>query len=80
MNINQISIAVFPDGRMDTRNTAIYLGVSEKTLAMWRCSGNTPQFIKRGNRIFYFKSDLDNWNSQKYKSTAQARLKESNND
>ena len=53
-------INMFPDGRMDTQNSADYLGLSQKTLAMKRCQGTGPKFIKRG-RIFYFKEDLDTW-------------------
>ncbi len=55
-----ITIAMFPDGRLDTKNAARYLGLKEKTLAMMRGSGTGPKFIKRG-RIFYFKDDLDSW-------------------
>ena len=67
-------VLIFPDGRMDTRNAGAYLGLSEKTLAMFRCSGTGPKFIKRG-RIFYYQEDLDQWLNQggRVTSTAQAR-------
>ncbi len=55
-----ISIAIFPDGRLDTKNASRYLVLKEKTLAMMRGNGKGPKFIKRG-RIFYFKDDLDSW-------------------
>lgn len=55
-----IKFVIFPDGRMDTKNASRYLGLKEKTLAMMRCDGTGPQFIKRG-RIFYYKEDLDSW-------------------
>jgi hypothetical protein len=61
--INEVTVEkvmMFPDGRLNTRNTSAYLGLSEKTLAMKRCDGTGPKFIKRG-RIFYFKNDLDEW-------------------
>lgn len=66
-------IYIYPDGRLDGRNTARYLGVKEKTLAMWRGNGSGPRFIKRG-RIFYYKEDLDAWLNEKgrHRSTAQA--------
>lgn len=69
------SICYYPDGRLDTKNTSLYLGLRPKTLAMWRSNGKGPKFIKRG-RIFYFKEDLDNWLNEKGKfiSSAQARL------
>ena len=53
-------VVAYPDGRMDAKNAAIYLGLSPKTLAMKRCQGTGPKFVKRG-RIFYFKDDLDAW-------------------
>ena len=73
--VKQDEILVLPDGRMDTRSAAGYLGVAEKTLAMWRCQGTGPRFIKRG-RVFYFKEDLDAWLGQatRVSSTAQAKL------
>ena len=59
-SIDQRKVVVLPDGRLNTANAAIYTGFSEKTLAMMRCKGLGPKFIKRG-RIFYFKTDLDEW-------------------
>ena len=53
-------VVMFPDGRLDGKNAANYLGLKEKTLAMMRWNGTGPKFIKRG-RIFYFKEDLDHW-------------------
>lgn len=55
-----VEVIILPDGRLDVPNAADYLGLSQKTLAMMRCQGTGPQFIKRG-RIFYFKEDLDEW-------------------
>jgi hypothetical protein len=70
--VTPIQVVSYPDGRMDTHNTAIYIGLSEKTLAMSRCSGTGPPFVKRG-RIFYFKEDVDAWlSTARYTSTAQA--------
>jgi len=77
-----IEIQIYPDGRMDSENAAKYLEISEKTLAIYRCNGTSPKFIKRGRRVFYFQSDLDEWLNEipKCTSTSQARLrKEINN-
>jgi hypothetical protein len=73
-HIRQVDILIFPDGRLDTKNAAVYLGLSEKTLAMMRCQGTGPRFIKRG-RVFYYQEDLDAWLAQaaRVTSTAQAR-------
>ena len=63
---------------MNTRNTSKYTGLSDKTLAMMRCNGTGPKFIKRG-RIFYFQSDIDDWMNAngRLTSTAQAKHKTS---
>lgn len=67
---------VFPDGRMKARDAAFYTGFSEGTLANWRVEGKGPGFVKRGNRIFYLKSVLDEWllGSGLSLTTAHARL------
>ncbi len=68
-----IAITVYPDGRVDARNAALYIGLKEKTLAMMRTHGTGPRFIKRG-RIFYFVSDLDEWlQARLVTSTAQLK-------
>ncbi len=69
------AVTLYPDGRMDTKNSSTYVGLSEKTLAMMRCSGKGPKFVKRG-RIFYFQSDIDEWMnaSGRLTSTAQAKV------
>jgi hypothetical protein len=41
-------------------------------MAMMRCEGTGPEFIKRG-RVFYFKDDVDAWLAEaRYTSTAEA--------
>jgi Helix-turn-helix domain len=65
-------VVMYPDGRMDVKNAAAYTGLAEKTLAMMRCEGKGPKYIKRG-RVFYFKEDLDSWlQVGRVVSTAQA--------
>jgi len=56
----EIEVTIFPDGRMDTRNAPNYVGLSEKTLAMIRCAGSGPKFVKL-ELIFYFREDIDEW-------------------
>ena len=72
--VTPIQVRTYPDGRMDTKNASTYTGLSEKTLAMMRCNGNGPKYVKRG-RIFYFTADVDEWmNSEgRLTSTAQAK-------
>ncbi len=57
-SVQGIAVQVLPDGRMDTKNAARYCGLSEKTMAMKRCTGTGPKYVKRG-RIFYHRADLD---------------------
>jgi hypothetical protein len=75
MEIDQVKVTAYPDGRLDTSNAARFLGVSTKTLAMMRSAGTGPKFVKRG-RVFYFVNDLSDWVSAQPRvtSTAQARL------
>ena len=67
------NIKVLLDGRMDTESAAAYLGLAIKTLAMRRCDGTGPKFVKRG-RVFYYRDDLDEWlRAGRVGSTAEAR-------
>ncbi len=72
--IKSIEVVTYPDGRMDTCNTSKYTGLSDKTLAMMRCNGNGPKFVKRG-RIFYFQSDIDDWMNANGRMTSTAQAK-----
>ncbi len=70
-----IECHVFPDGRLDRANAALYTGFSIKTLAMHACAGTGPKFRKIGGRVFYRRDDLDTWleSFATVSSTAQAR-------
>ena len=70
-NIQSVEVFMLADERLDTKNAAIYLGLSVKTLAMKRCEGTGPKFLKLG-RVFYYRDDLDEWlRAARVKSTAQ---------
>jgi len=69
-----IIVSTYPDGRMDTNNASKYTGLSEKTLAMFRCNGKGPKFIKRG-RIFYYQTDIDEWMNANGRITSTAQAK-----
>jgi hypothetical protein len=43
-----IRVLVYPDGRLDAKNAAKYLGLAGNTLAMKRVDGTGPRFVKRG--------------------------------
>ena len=71
--VQTVDVVMLPDGRMDPKNASIYSGLSVKTLAMKRCNGTGPKFVKLG-RIFYFREDLDAWLQRgRMASTAQAQ-------
>jgi hypothetical protein len=74
-DIHSLEVTMYPDGRMDRKNAARYLGLSVKTLAMHACRGTGPKFVKRG-RVFYFRQELDAWlKAGEAISTAQATQK-----
>ncbi len=72
MSADEIKVQIFPDGRLDVPNAASYLGLKEKTLAMMRCKGTGPKYIKRG-KVFYYQDDLNEWiqANGKFISTSQ---------
>lgn len=51
------------------REAATYLGISEQTLAIWKCTGryNLP-YIKIGRLVKYKKSDLDAFIEKNHKT------------
>lgn len=55
----RVRIRILPDGRMSRRDAARYLGLAEKTLAIWACEGRGPKGYKVGGRVFYFLDDLE---------------------
>lgn len=70
-----LEVFVYPDGRMDRKNAARYVGLSVKTLAMHASRGTGPKYIKIG-RVFYFRHELDAWiKAGETRSAAQADQK-----
>ncbi len=59
ITVDQVRVRVLPDGRMTRRDAAAYLGLAEKTLAMWAIDGRKPKVHRVGGRCFYYKDDLD---------------------
>lgn len=58
-SVTIIHVQMMPDGRLDLKNAALYLGLRPQTLKIWRCEGKGPRAVKLGGRLFYFKADLD---------------------
>lgn len=45
---------------------AAYLGVSDRTLATWRCTGrHSLPYVKVGGRVRYRRQDLEAWVSSR---------------
>ena len=59
-SLKTVEVTVLPDGRMDAINAARYTGLSPKTMAMLRCAGRGPEYVKMG-KIFYSQAKLDEW-------------------
>ena len=70
---NKISIFIHPDGRVDRKGAAQYLGCSPKTLADWATKGIGPEYVMLGGRAFYFRDDLDKFVMSKGKSASSNR-------
>ena len=45
----------------DTREVAMYLGVSEGTLRRWRADGGGPPFMKIGKIVRYDMDEVIEW-------------------
>src|SRR4051812_19994144 len=70
--LRHIRIAVLPDGRVDRKNAAAYLGRASKTLAEWRSKGCGPRCFLVGGRAFYWLSDLEAFVASRPQRRAQA--------
>ena len=66
-------VFVHPDGRMNRKNAALYVGCAPKTLADWATKGIGPDYVMVGGRVFYFRHDLDEWIASKAKSASSSR-------
>ena len=63
-----------PDGLMDPRSTAAFLGLSVLTLADMRCKGTGPRFTKAGRLVRYRLSDVQAWlNGRTFENTSEAK-------
>lgn len=48
-----------PSGFHKPEAAGAQIGVTQGTLAKWRCAGTGPAFIRIGGRILYKQADLD---------------------
>lgn len=59
VDIQPKRVMVLPDGRLDRKNAATFLGREPKTLADWHSKGVGPMARKVGGRVFYRLADLE---------------------
>jgi hypothetical protein len=59
--IDRVRVRILPDGRMSRDEAAKYLGRASKTLAQWVVDGKGPRSVCIGGRIYYYKSELDDF-------------------
>ena len=60
--VDKATDSAYPDGGLNTKNAAFYIGVKEKTLSQWRWRGKKgPKFKKIGRKVFYYLPDLDDF-------------------
>jgi excisionase family DNA binding protein len=56
----QSGVIQFQSYLLTCREAALYLGISEQTLAIWKCTGRCSlPCVKIGRLVKYRKSDLD---------------------
>ena len=55
----RVRVRVTPDGRLNRKDAAAYLGRQPKTLAMWAVAGKGPAPVRVGGRCFYRLADLE---------------------
>ena len=58
-DVEVMRVRILPDGRLARRDAAKYLGVAEKTMAMWQMNVKGAQSVRVGGRRFYFQANLD---------------------
>lgn len=62
MNKSSEIMAPAAGALLDPKAAAAFLGgLSEWTLAEWRCKGTGPRFVKLGNRVRYTPAALAEW-------------------
>ena len=59
--VEQVTVRVLPDGRLDRKNAAAYLGRAPKTLAQWKLQGRGPKSVTVNGREFYYLEVLEDY-------------------
>ena len=69
MAIRTVKVAENPD-LMTGDETADDIGVNPKTLQRWAREGRGPKRVRIGNRIYYFRPDVQAWLESQFGATA----------
>lgn len=56
----KVKVAENPD-MMTEEETADHLGLNPKTLQRWSREGRGPRRVRIGNRVYYFRPDVQSW-------------------
>lgn len=61
--------------RLNKSTAATYLRVSERSLDLWRAQDRGPRSHKIGGRLYWLKSDLDEWLNAQLIETARGGVR-----
>jgi predicted DNA-binding transcriptional regulator AlpA len=61
--------------RLNKSSAAGYLGVSERTLDLWRAQDRGPRSHKIGGRLYWLRTDCDEWLNTQLIETARGGVR-----
>jgi predicted DNA-binding transcriptional regulator AlpA len=61
--------------RLNKPTAATYLGVSERTLDLWRAQDRGPRSHKIGGRLYWLRTDCDEWLTAQLIETARGGVR-----
>lgn len=61
--------------KLSNKEAAIYLGVKENTLEVWRCKHKGPRYSKIGSRVLYDVDDLEEFFKARSVDTMESESK-----
>jgi predicted DNA-binding transcriptional regulator AlpA len=61
--------------RLNKSTAATYLGVSERTLDLWRAQDRGPRSWTLGGRVYWLREDCDRWLEAQILATARGGVR-----
>lgn len=58
-----------PTADLKEKDVADMVGLSVQTVRWWRYAGRGPRFYKIGSRVFYKRTDVEDWLEAQYLAT-----------